>query len=305
MNAVAATLVLILAGCGPGNRSTSQGSPWTAVEALLAADSAFSVASTRTDLVTGLSAMFTDNVIMPIPGAGFADGKAAVMRALRANPDNARSRAEWTPVRGGIAADGQQGFTFGYMTVYRPDSTRVPIKYLAYWIKGPNGWRVAAYKRRPRPDAPVPLTRMPPAVPAAMTPATADSAATERFRLSLEQAERAFSDEAQRTGLGPAFVRNGTADAMNMGGQSDTTFVMGSEAIGRLVSAGGGDTTTSAVSWAADYRVIVASSGDLGVTFGIIRQNAPPAGENPPRTFPFFTVWRRGTTTAPWRYIAE
>ena len=39
------------------------------------------------------------------------------VQALRANPDNAGARLEWAPIRGGISADGQHGFTFGYMTV--------------------------------------------------------------------------------------------------------------------------------------------------------------------------------------------
>jgi hypothetical protein len=49
--------------------------------------------------------------------------------------------------------------------------------------------------------------------------------------------------------------------------------------------------------------VIVASSGDLGVSIGMIRRNQPVTGQ--PTAFPFFTIWRRATPTAPWRYIAE
>jgi hypothetical protein len=42
---------------------------------------------------------------------------------------------------------------------------------------------------------------------------------------------------------------------------------------------------------AADFKRTVASSGDLGVTFGYIRPNAPQPG--PPQPFPFFTIWKR------------
>jgi hypothetical protein len=49
--------------------------------------------------------------------------------------------------------------------------------------------------------------------------------------------------------------------------------------------------------------VIVASSGDLGVTIGMIHPNTPRAGQ--PANFPFFTIWRRANPTAPWRYVAE
>lgn len=281
-------------------RPTAANSPHTAVNELLAADSAFGAA--RTDVSTALSAMFANDIIMPVPGGRFAEGKAAAIEALRANPDNATARAEWTPVRGGISADGRHGFTFGYMTVLRPDDSRVPLKYLAYWVKQPEGWRVMAYRRRPRAVGEVSLARVAPAVPAAIVAASLDTAAIARFRESLAQAERAFSNEAQVIGLGPAFARHGSADAVNMGGPNDVGFVTGAAAIGRAIGSRG-DSTTSSVSWAADYRVIVASSGDLGITFGMIRPNAPAEGQ--PAGFPFFTIWRRAGPTAPWRYIAE
>ena len=44
-----------------------------------------------------------------------------------------------------------------------------------------------------------------------------------------------------------------------------------------------------------------ASSGDLGVSIGIIRPNDPKETQS----FPFFTVWRRDGPDKPWRYIAE
>jgi len=58
------------------------------------------------------------------------------------------------------------------------------------------------------------------------------------------------------------------------------------------------------VDWGPE-RALVASSGDLGITFGFITPNAEPAaGQAKPR-FPFFTVWRRASRDAPWRYVAE
>jgi hypothetical protein len=60
-------------------------------------------------------------------------------------------------------------------------------------------------------------------------------------------------------------------------------------------------TTGSPLSWAPDH-VVVASSGDLGVTIGFIDQNDPTAM---PRRFPFFTVWRRESPSGRWLYVAE
>ena len=57
------------------------------------------------------------------------------------------------------------------------------------------------------------------------------------------------------------------------------------------------------IHWSTE-RSFVASSGDLGVSIGVIRPNTPPkAGE--PEGFPFFTIWKRDTPASPWRYIAE
>jgi ketosteroid isomerase-like protein len=259
-------ILIILLLCAPGaflfqRSATVPGSPQAAVDGLLAADRAFSAASAKTEVVAGLSAMFADSVVMPGADGQFAKGREAVVNALRANPDNARSRIEWVPVRGGVSADGQHGFTVGSMTLHRPDTTSVPMKYLAYWVKGPGGWRVAAYKRVRAATGQSAIDQMPPALPDRLVPPSSDPAAMARFTDSLDQAERAFSRDAQRIGIGAAF------------------------------------------SWGPD-QVIVASSGDLGVTIGIIRLNTPPAAGEP-AAFPFFTVWRRPNVNAPWRYIAE
>jgi hypothetical protein len=120
---------------------------------------------------------------------------------------------------------------------------------------------------------------------------------------SLEAAERAFSDEAQKIGLGPAFAKHGSSDAVNVGPRTSPTFVVSAAEIGKSIGAGA-PVPTSPVKWAPDEGSIVASSGDLGVTFGYIRQNDPPQkGQTAP--VPFITVWRRASPTAPWRYIAE
>lgn len=292
--------LLLAAACASVPRGGSAGDPRAAMEELLAADRAFAAASARTDLVSGISAMFAPDVVMPLPDGTFAESADAATAALRENPANAGARVEWAPVRGGISADGRHGFTFGYMTVRQADGTVNPAKYLAYWVRQPAGWRVAVYRRSRRAEGEVSTDPLPPALPARMVPPIADEAVIAAHRTSLDAAERAFSDESQEIGLGPAFAKWGSEDAMNMG--RGATFILGASAIGAAI--GGGSTEPSPVSWAPD-RVIVASSGDLGVTIGRIRQNAPAADAQGPSSVPFFTVWRRPTPDAPWRYIAE
>lgn len=277
--------------------------PARAVDDLLAVDRAFSERASRLPLVDGLTPMLAQDVIMPGPPARLYRGVEEVIAVLRAAPD-AEARASWTPIRAGLSADGQHGFTFGFLTLTHADGRTSPQKYMAYWVKGTDGWRVAGYKRTRRPDGDASMAMMPPVLPGALVAPRHDGAWLDALRGSLVAAERAFSDQAQAVGLGPAFTTHGHATAVNMGGPSHASYVVGAEAIGRLVGAGQPPGTPSPVEWSSD-TALVASSGDLGISFGMIRPNAPPAGGPSSPGQPFFTIWWRASIDAPWRYIAE
>lgn len=268
--------------------------PAAVVDELLAADRAFSEASAKTDLVTGLSAMFDEELAMPLPAGQIAHGPAAAVEAMKANPANPTAKVEWTPVRGGVSADGQHGFTFGFMTTTRATGEVQLGKYLSYWIKRPQGWRVAAYKRVPREAGDVTLDLMKPSLPEAIVPVVTDAAAVEAHRQSLIDAEKAFSDRAQVVGVGEAFKENGQPDAMNIYGGAE--FVIGVENV--AAGAGQGRTGPATINWSSE-GAHVASTGDLGVSYGLIRPND---GKQTPSAF--FTIWRRNPGE-PWRYIAE
>lgn len=276
--------------------------PQAAVEGLLAADRAASAnAATRT-VVPALTPMFRPDVVMPGPPANLYRGLDAVTAFLAASPD-AAARLSWAPIRGGVSADGQHGFTFGFMTLTRPDGTTAPLKYMAYWTKDGDGWRVAGYKRARRPEGPASTAMMPPVLPAALVAPKTDTAWLDAQRTSLVAAERAFSDDAQTIGLGPAFAKYGAATAVNMGGPSQASFVVGAEAIATLVGAGAPG-PRSPVEWSTDIG-LVASSGDLGISFGFIRAHEKNADGSPRPPSPFFTIWQRTSPAAAWRYIAE
>lgn len=278
--------------------SADTADPQAVADELLAADRAFSAAASDGPIAAVLPAMFDDQVIMPLPTGTFATGKEAAAAALRSNPANVSSRATWAPVRVGISADGMHGFTYGFMTIRAEGKPDARAKYLAYWIRRPNGWRVAAYKRAPSPTGEVRTELRPAILPPRLVPPTSDPQVVERHRASLAATEKAFSDRAQLIGLGPAFVEFGSPEAMNIGQGADFTF--GNQAIG----GGMPPDARSPVEWAADAGTLVASSGDLGVTWGYIRPHVPrPAGQ--PQASAFFTVWHRATPQAPWRYIAE
>ena len=291
-------LVLGAACAGPRDEPVSS-TPQAAIDSLLEVDRSFARAAADTNAVTALGRMFAPDVYLRAPGDQLTEGKDRVIEALRANPANLQARLSWEPVRGGISADGHHGFTYGYMQARNPDSSVTHLKYLAYWVRGSDGWKVRAYRRAPR-AAGGAAPQMAPALPPRMVPVSTDSALLRRYAEELDRAERAFSDEAQRIGVGRAFVAHGSADAMNFGGPNDTNFVVSAAAIGGGM--GFDDSTTGAsLSWAPDH-VVVASSGDLGVTIGFIRQNDAAAT---PARFPFFTVWRRSSPSESWKYVAE
>ena len=290
--------LLLLAALASGSRQPRPSTPGDLVTELLEADRAFSTAAASLSAAEALGRMFADDVIMPAPPNRFVEGRDKAIQALGANPDNLTGRAEWTPIRGGISGDARHGFTFGYMTLRRADGTTPSFKYLSYWIRQPNGWRVAAYKRRPRPALPVSMDVMTPAMPQRISTEAGPSLSA--VIQSLIETESAFSALAQKIGIGEAFSQFGRSDAVNMGGATDSAFLVGAPTIGQSIGAGGAP-GKSPVSWSAD-RALAAPSGDLGITFGRIRSNDPKqAGEG----VPFFTIWWRGNPSEPWRYIAE
>jgi len=266
------------------------------VDSLIAADRAFAAAAKDKPLVDGLLAMFDAETIMPAP-TGFVTGSEAIAAALNANPANAGARASWTPVRGGISADGQHGFTIGFMTITADGKPARNAKYVSYWIKRHAGWRVAVYKRAPKPDGDVSLELMAPSLPEQdLEPAT-DAATLASYKASLDKAERDFSDLALKIGIGPAFVQNGRADATNLG--AGPGFTVGNDKIGADVASFNGPP----IKWGPE-NVIVAATGDFGITWGYIRPVTPPANGQPGGG-PYTTIWRRAAPDQPWRYVAE
>ncbi|HEY0629374.1 MAG TPA: hypothetical protein VGD23_08600 [Sphingomicrobium sp.] len=266
--------------------------PKVAVEELLTADRGFSEqAAKAADIPTGLAPMLDAEVVMPVPGKGNLAGRDTVIAALRDNPGLKEGKANWAPVRGGISADGTHGFTYGFLSLTGGDPARRERKYLSYWIKRPEGWRVAAYRQQVREPGEVSREMIAPSLPSFAAEPAADSAEHQR---SVAAAEKSFSDRAQAVGLQAAFREYGREDAMNM--YAGAGFDIGLDA----VTAGFKEEGPAKIHWSTE-KSFAASSGDLAVSIGTIKPNDPKAGPD----FPFFTVWRRDGPDKPWRYIAE
>ncbi len=276
-------------------------SPQSAADELLAADRAYAAGSAKTDVVSGLSAMLAPEVALTYAG-GIAYGSAKAIEALKTNPVNNGARIEWTPARVSVSGDERHGFTAGFMTLHRADGATTPLKYLAYWEKQTDGWRVLAYKRgvAKTPAPPTPVSYL---LPKQAGAAAVDAATIERYRESLAEAERSFSRDAQTMGIGPAFTKYGHPDAINLGGPDVATYLLGNQQIGNNIGRGA-PPNTSPVNWGPE-KTIVASSGDFGVTIGYIVANTPGSDGKIPPGQPFFTIWKRDSPTGEWRYIAE
>lgn len=279
--AIAAPLAPAAAAASPAAQSAYAG--------LLAADRGFSDAGKGKMLPDALAAMFAPDAVMVAGPPDLIRGSEAIRANLAARPGNDTATVAWAPISGGISADGSQGFTYGAMTVTPKDGPPQPLKYLAYWVKRAEGWRVFGYKRLGAKDG------------VALTPAGAvlgqKAARADDAGATLRAAESAFSDEAQMIGLRAAFQKWGRAESVNIGAAD--SIAVGAQAIGEGV---GGPEPVSSVRWAAD-EVMVAPSGDMGLSYGLLHINKPEPGG--PRTFPFFTIWARPAPGDRWRYVAE
>lgn len=282
---------------GAAPATATENDPRAGADELLASDRTFGRAGADVTSVNALLAMFDDDVVLfAVPVPGFARGRDNALNTLARALGDGASRTTWAPIRVGISADGRHGFTFGYMTTVDQVGESRSAKYVSYWIRRPQGWRVVLFKRVPRSSGVISHAMMDPSLPIRITNARPNARQAEDARDSLARREREFSDAAQ-IGIGPAFAAFGSPDAVNTGGSSD--ILVGAEAIG-----GAQGSAPSSVRWEADGGVIVAPSGDLGVTWGYLRRNGPtPPGRL--AEIPFFTIWRRANETSPWLYIAE
>jgi hypothetical protein len=291
-------ILLILAGF---ITVSAQSTPQSVADELLAADRAFASSAMKRDVAGALGAMFAPDVVLTHAG-GIAYGRDKAIEALKASPINAGARIDWTPARVSVSADGRHGFTAGFMTLHRADKTTTPLKYLGYWEKQKDGWRVLAYKRGTA-KTPAPAMAVSYVLPKQIVPPATDAAAIERYRESLAEAERSFSRDAQTMGIGRAFKQYGDPEAINLGGPDVATWLLGNEQVAAGVG-GGAPPNTSPVSWGPE-KTLVAASGDFGVTIGYIVSNKPgPDGKIPPGQ-PFFTIWKRSSPKDRWLYIAE
>jgi hypothetical protein len=268
-------------------------------DAVLAADRRFS--ASPLPLPQAIGAMLADDARMPAPRGEILLGRARIEAALAATADSA-ARARWIPVQVGLAADAGHAFTVGFLIASRPDGSRATFKYLTFWTQTPSGWRAAAWRRRPMDNVAIDSTPLPPLLPPRLVGPFLPASLRETYTNGLRAAEAEFSASANQIGVGAAFVQRGTPESLNAGRPSDTRFVRGADAIAQVVAGGAPLDAPSTITWSAD-TAIVATSNDLGITFGVIRPKNDPRATGTS----FFTIWRKanGNPNGVWRYVAE
>jgi len=266
--------------------------------ALLAADRKFGSASAP-NAIAGITAQFADSIDFISLGQIF-HGIAAAREALGRNVDNAKSTITWAPIQGDVSADGKAGYTLGYLTLKLADGKETLGKYVSYWVQENGAWRVLVYKRAGRAASAGPLTEEPAPLKVAMQGVKRSAADSTKFAQELDRAERSFSAEAGKIGLGAAFTKNSAEDAHHVGGPTDAQFRRGPQDIGAGVSAAG-EPPLGALTWAPD-KVHVANSGDLGITFGYI---TIAAAGNPSRKVSYLAVWKRDSVAGKWKLAVE
>src|SRR4030095_16922104 len=82
-----------------------QSSPKAAVDELLAVDREHARKALELNVVDAIGGMIDDNVTMSAAGV-FRHGRSDALAQLRSAPENLTGHLEWSPVRGGISADG-------------------------------------------------------------------------------------------------------------------------------------------------------------------------------------------------------
>ena len=271
--------------------------PKTRLDELFTTERRLAEAATKLAPAEGIASMLADDALL-FTRQGVIRGRQAAQANLADNPVNRGTHASWRSIRAGISGDGKHGFTLGYLDIGGGDPATAHRRYLAYWIRGAEGWRVAALKQLLRVEGETDAPAQPAVLPQRGSAPEPDKIAA--FKAGLIAAENAFSDRAQVVGIRQAFQENGRPDAVHMFHKKG--IVIGLKAIGENQS-GEEELGPAKIRWSAS-DAIAAASGDLGMTIGTIRQNGPPP-EGKPAEMHFFTIWMRDGAAQPWRYIAE
>jgi ketosteroid isomerase-like protein len=269
-------------------------------DALLRADLGRADSVTQAGYSRGLASAFASDVVYLRGGIPMVKGRAAALAILAAESVPTTTAVRWQPVRAEASRDGRSGYSYGYTIYSTPQPAGAPSvridRYIAYWRRQPEGWRVAAYAETY--GAPPPALSLPPAVTSAVIP----DVPMRRTRGPLDEiraVDSDFSAEAERNGTGRAFGRYAADDAQIFSAPGE--FITGPRAITQSF---GPANEKSRLVWHPVHGE-VSLAGDMGFTVG----NAVLTGEREDgapllSASKYLTVWRRQADGG-WRYVVD
>ncbi|CAN5133454.1 hypothetical protein BH09GEM1_BH09GEM1_13890 [soil metagenome] len=265
---------------------------------LLNADITRGDAVRQKGLVEGFAGAFAEDAVYLRGGLPILRGERAIRAVVSAEPATAGLSVRWQPVRAEVSRDRSSGYTYGYTIVGTggAEATLRVDRYIAFWRRGPAGWRIVGYAETyGAPPAPVAL----PLPSADGVLADVAMSATRAPVDPLRAADVAFARDAERLGAGEAFGRYAAPDAQMFSTAGE--FITGPEAI---TASFGQSSSSSSFTWQPVHGEISAA-GDLGFTVGnaivkVERQD----GAAVVRYSKYLTVWKRQRDGA-WKYVVD
>ncbi|HET7787126.1 MAG TPA: hypothetical protein VFL36_14235 [Myxococcales bacterium] len=303
-----ALILALVAGCGNG-ASTLTASPAALtderaahLDALFAADAAHAADVAQLGPVDGVIRAMRGNVVYLAAGVDVITGRREVKAAVEAaNPDPANTSLSLTTAGGDVSADGNFGFTFGWLERAAAEGVTYGT-YLAIWERErEDDFRITAYYTRsaPFPHIP-PRAGFPLFLGGAGAGGVPHPGSVEGQRRSLSAADEAFSAQSVAEGTGIAFPAWANPDFMMAFGRNFVGLVGEAEIAGAYGVSVPGEVLQWAPVWAS-----ASGSGDLGVTVGKAIDTLTLADGSVTRTCSkYLTLWVRRADGS-WRFIAD
>jgi ketosteroid isomerase-like protein len=266
---------------------------------LLRADLGRADSVARSGMPDGLVANLTSDVIYLRGGLPIVRGRIAARAIVAAESLAAPFAVRWQPVRAETSRDGKSGYSYGYTIVSTAAAGSPAIhvdRYIAFWRRLPEGWRIAAYAETY--GSPPSQIALPGDATTAAIPDVPMSRATGPLD-AVRAADTEFSRAATQMGTGEAFGRYAADDAQIFSGPGE--FISGPRAISQSF---GPPTEKSSLVW-HPVAGEVADSGDLGFTVGnAVFTGYREDGAKVERFSKYLTVWKRQRDGS-WRYVVD
>ncbi len=313
--AALATATLVAAGCGGDEPSTTSSDhpvalpPHRATPAMLveeARQALFAADTAHTDLIAqlgpidGVLASLRPNAVYVTAGIDLVRGRDEIRAALVAeNPDPQNTSLARTLLGGDVSADGNFGFTFGWLLRTAPAGVTYGA-YVAIWERDTGeDFRVTTYfsrssVRRLPVDAGFPLL-----LGGAGAGGVPRAGRPEEQRRSVIATDKAFSALSVAQGSSIAFPAYADDFLLVFGG--NFVPLVGHDAI---AAAYAGGTPAEVLEWSPVYAG-AAASGDLAYTVGnAIDSYTFPDGTVSRAYSKYLTLWARNAA-GEWRFMAD